>query len=142
MEPAEYPFEPADFHIRLKRTYNNLHLTLTDPRGRVKAWVNTGLAGFQGSKRTTTMAAQKAARLLAKRAILLRRSRGFYTPAKAWWNPRVDFHLLSQPHWTLLRLVRDLWQAFRVSRSYYNNALHFNARTPHGLLRGRSPRRV
>ena len=54
---------PGIAHI--KSTFNNTHITLTDPSGNVLVWGKAGTSGFKGSRKSTayaaTMAADKAA---------------------------------------------------------------------------------
>jgi small subunit ribosomal protein S11 len=49
----------------IKSTFNNTHITLTDPSGNVLVWGKAGTSGFKGSRKSTayaaTMAADKAA---------------------------------------------------------------------------------
>ena len=49
----------------IKATFNNTHITLTDPSGNVLVWGKAGTSGFKGSRKSTayaaTMAADKAA---------------------------------------------------------------------------------
>lgn len=46
-------------HIYIQSTYNNTLITLTDPRGRVVAWVSAGSVGFKGPRKATPFAASK-----------------------------------------------------------------------------------
>ena len=51
----------------IKATFNNTHITLSDPYGNVVAWATAGTSGFKGSRKSTayaaTLAAQKAAKV-------------------------------------------------------------------------------
>jgi len=45
-------------HIRT--TFNNTHITISDPDGNVLAWSSAGRSGFKGSRKGTPFAAQVA----------------------------------------------------------------------------------
>ena len=49
-------------------TFNNIIITITDPRGNVVSWGSSGTAGFKGSRKDTPYAAQMAAEGAARRA--------------------------------------------------------------------------
>jgi small subunit ribosomal protein S11 len=49
-------------------TFNNTTITLTDPSGNVISWASSGTAGFKGSRKGTSYAAQLAARNAMRRA--------------------------------------------------------------------------
>jgi small subunit ribosomal protein S11 len=49
-------------------TFNNIIITLTDPKGNVIAWGSSGITGFKGSRKGTPYAAQRAAEVAARRA--------------------------------------------------------------------------
>jgi small subunit ribosomal protein S11 len=49
-------------------TFNNIIITITDPRGNVISWGSSGTAGFKGSRKGTPYAAQMAAEGAARRA--------------------------------------------------------------------------
>jgi len=53
----------------IQSTFNNTMVTLTDPAGNVIAWGSSGTAGFKGSRKGTTYAAQLAARDAARKAM-------------------------------------------------------------------------
>ncbi len=52
----------------IKSTFNNTHVTITDPSGAVIAWASGGTVGFKGSRKSTPFAAQLAAERAAKAA--------------------------------------------------------------------------
>lgn len=53
---------------RIKSTFNNTIISITDDKGEVLAWASSGMAGFKGSKKGTPFAAQLAAEQAAVRA--------------------------------------------------------------------------
>jgi small subunit ribosomal protein S11 len=53
----------------IQSTFNNTHITMTDPNGNVVAWSSAGSAGFKGSRKSTPYAAQMAAEAAARRAM-------------------------------------------------------------------------
>lgn len=57
--------------ISIQITKNNTILTLTDLSGRPKAWSSAGLAGFEGTRRSTAFAAQSAGELLGRKSTRL-----------------------------------------------------------------------
>jgi small subunit ribosomal protein S11 len=54
-------------HIR--SSFNNTHVTITDPRGNVISWSSSGTAGFKGSRKGTPFAAGVAAETAARKAM-------------------------------------------------------------------------
>jgi small subunit ribosomal protein S11 len=50
-------------------TFNNTIVTLTDLQGNVLAWGSSGTAGFQGARKGTAYAAQKAAEDAARKGL-------------------------------------------------------------------------
>jgi small subunit ribosomal protein S11 len=54
-------------HIR--SSFNNTHVTITDPRGNVVSWSSAGTAGFKGSRKGTPFAASVAAETAARKAM-------------------------------------------------------------------------
>jgi small subunit ribosomal protein S11 len=52
----------------IKSTFNNTHVTITDPSGAVIAWASGGTVGFKGSRKSTPYAAQMAAEDAGKKA--------------------------------------------------------------------------
>jgi len=50
-------------------TFNNVIITLTDPKGNVIAWGSSGTTGFKGSRKGTPYAAGLAAGAAARRAM-------------------------------------------------------------------------
>ena len=52
--------------VHIKATYNNIIITITNPKGQPIAWSSAGKMGFKGSKKNTPYAAQIAARDCAK----------------------------------------------------------------------------
>ena len=55
----------------IKATFNNTHITLSDPYGNVVAWATAGTSGFKGSRKSTAYAATLAAQKAAKEAITM-----------------------------------------------------------------------
>ena len=53
----------------IKSTFNNTHVTITDPSGAVIAWASGGTVGFKGSRKSTPFAAQMAAEAAGRRAM-------------------------------------------------------------------------
>src|SRR5579883_2415421 len=53
-------------HVRA--TFNNIHVTLTDPQGNTLSWASAGKMGFKGSRKNTPFAGQVAAESAAKEA--------------------------------------------------------------------------
>jgi len=47
--------------VHVAATFNNTHVTITDPDGRVVCWASAGSLGFKGSRKGTPFAAQQAA---------------------------------------------------------------------------------
>ena len=54
---------------RIRATFNNTIVTLTDPYGNVISWASGGKVGFKGSRKSTPFAAQVAAEAAAKEAM-------------------------------------------------------------------------
>jgi small subunit ribosomal protein S11 len=54
-------------HIR--SSFNNTHVTISDPRGNVISWSSAGTAGFKGSRKGTPFAASVAAETAARKAM-------------------------------------------------------------------------
>ena len=54
-------------HIRA--TFNNTHITITDPAGNVVAWNSAGASGFKGSRKGTPFAAQQASEKAGRSAV-------------------------------------------------------------------------
>src|SRR3954453_3240512 len=52
----------------IKSTFNNTHVTITDPTGAVISWASGGTVGFKGSRKSTPFAAQMAAEAAGRRA--------------------------------------------------------------------------
>jgi small subunit ribosomal protein S11 len=52
----------------IKSTFNNTHVTITDPTGAVISWASGGTVGFKGSRKSTPFAAQVAAESAGKAA--------------------------------------------------------------------------
>ena len=55
----------------IKATFNNTHITLSDPYGNVVAWSTAGTSGFKGSRKSTAYAATLAAQKAAKEAMAM-----------------------------------------------------------------------
>lgn len=53
---------------RIKATFNNTIISITDKQGNVIVWSTPGVVGFNGSKKSTPFAAQVAASDAARRA--------------------------------------------------------------------------
>lgn len=53
---------------RIKSTFNNTVITITDLEGNVVVWESAGTMGFKGSRKSTPFAAQLAAESAAKKA--------------------------------------------------------------------------
>ena len=53
----------------IQSTFNNTLITLTDPQGNVIAWGSAGTAGFNGSRKSTAFAAQRAAENAARKGM-------------------------------------------------------------------------
>jgi len=53
----------------IQATFNNTVITLTDPQGNTIAWGSAGTAGFEGSRKSTAFAAQKAADTAARKGL-------------------------------------------------------------------------
>ena len=59
----------AQGEAHIKSTFNNTHVTITDPSGAVIAWASGGTVGFKGSRKSTPFAAQMAAEKAARAAM-------------------------------------------------------------------------
>lgn len=53
----------------IKSTFNNTHVTITDPSGAVIAWASGGTVGFKGSRKSTPYAAGMAAEAAGRQAM-------------------------------------------------------------------------
>ena len=53
----------------IQSTFNNTLITLTDTQGDVITWASAGAAGFNGSRKSTAFAAQKAAEIAARKGM-------------------------------------------------------------------------
>src|ERR1044072_5854358 len=53
----------------IKSTFNNTHVTITDPSGAVIAWASGGTVGFKGSRKSTPFAAGMAGESAARQAM-------------------------------------------------------------------------
>ena len=53
----------------IKSTFNNTHVTITDPTGAVIAWASGGTVGFKGSRKSTPFAAGMAAESAGRQAM-------------------------------------------------------------------------
>ena len=56
---------------RIRATFNNVIVTLTDSYGNTISWASSGKMGFKGSKKNTPFAAQLTAEAAAKEACAL-----------------------------------------------------------------------
>ena len=54
---------------RIRSTFNNTIVTMTDVNGNALSWASAGGLGFRGSKKSTPFAAQMAAETAAKAAM-------------------------------------------------------------------------
>jgi small subunit ribosomal protein S11 len=54
--------------VKVKATFNNTIITISDTLGNVISWSTAGAMGFKGSKKSTPFAAQLAASEAAKKA--------------------------------------------------------------------------
>ncbi|MCL5674722.1 MAG: 30S ribosomal protein S11 [Candidatus Omnitrophica bacterium] len=55
----------------IKATFNNTHITITDPVGKVIVWGSSGMVGFKGTRKGTPYAAQLIAENVVKKAQIL-----------------------------------------------------------------------
>ena len=53
----------------IEATFNNTLISITDMGGNVLVWMTAGGQGFKGSRKSTPFAAQKAAEVVAKKAM-------------------------------------------------------------------------
>jgi small subunit ribosomal protein S11 len=53
---------------KINSSFNNTHVTITDPAGNVVAWSTSGHKGFKGSRKSTPYAAQMAAEDAGRKA--------------------------------------------------------------------------
>ena len=53
----------------IKSTFNNTHVTITDPTGAVIAWASGGTVGFKGSRKSTPYDAGMAAEAAGRQAM-------------------------------------------------------------------------
>ena len=54
---------------KIKSSFNNTIVSITDQEGNVLAWASAGNVGFKGSRKSTPFAAQMAAEQCARRAM-------------------------------------------------------------------------
>ena len=59
-EKARAPHRAARRGARQAASFNNTHITITDPDGRAVCWSSAGAIGFKGSRKGTPYAAQQA----------------------------------------------------------------------------------
>ena len=55
--------------VHVKSTFNNTHVTITDPAGNTLSWGTAGSQGFKGTRKSTPFAAQRAADTAAQAAM-------------------------------------------------------------------------
>jgi small subunit ribosomal protein S11 len=55
--------------VNIKASFNNTHVTVTDPNGETIAWGSAGIVGFKGTRKSTPFAAQRAAEHAAQNAM-------------------------------------------------------------------------
>ncbi|MGC6491684.1 MAG: 30S ribosomal protein S11 [Myxococcota bacterium] len=53
----------------IQATFNNTHVTITDPVGNTVSWSSAGVVGFKGSRKSTPFAAQLVAEDACRKAI-------------------------------------------------------------------------
>ncbi len=53
----------------IQASFNNTFVTVTDLSGNVIVWASAGSQGFKGSRKSTPFAAQRAAEIVAKKAM-------------------------------------------------------------------------
>ncbi len=53
---------------KINASFNNTHVTITDPAGNVISWSTSGHKGFKGSRKSTPYAAQMAAEDAGRKA--------------------------------------------------------------------------
>ena len=54
--------------VFIQATYNNTMVSMTDMSGNVLSWASAGVAGFKGSRKSTSYAAQIVTKIAAKKA--------------------------------------------------------------------------
>ena len=54
--------------VHIQASFNNTHIAITDPDGKVICWASSGSMGFKGSRKGTPFAAQQAAARVANAA--------------------------------------------------------------------------
>ena len=54
--------------VHIQASFNNTHIAITDPDGKVICWASSGSMGFKGSRKGTPFAAQQAAARVANTA--------------------------------------------------------------------------
>ena len=57
--------------VHVKASFNNTHVTVTDPNGDTLAWGAAGIVGFKGTRKSTPFAATRAAEHAAQGAMRL-----------------------------------------------------------------------
>ncbi|HPE67860.1 MAG TPA: 30S ribosomal protein S11 [Thermotogota bacterium] len=57
--------------VKIKSTYNNTIITISDTNGNAISWASGGTVGYTGSKKSTPYAAQLAADQVAKEVVKL-----------------------------------------------------------------------
>jgi small subunit ribosomal protein S11 len=55
--------------VNIKASFNNTHVTITDPNGETIAWGSAGIVGFKGTRKSTPFAATRAAEHAAQNAM-------------------------------------------------------------------------
>ena len=55
--------------VHVKSTFNNTHVTITDPAGNTISWGTAGSQGFKGTRKSTPFAAPRAADNAAQAAM-------------------------------------------------------------------------
>ena len=55
--------------VHVKSTFNNTHVTITDPAGNTISWGTAGSQGFKGTRKSPPFAAQRAADNAAQAAM-------------------------------------------------------------------------
>nr|NP_041948.1 ribosomal protein S11 [Euglena gracilis]P27419.1 RecName: Full=Small ribosomal subunit protein uS11c; AltName: Full=30S ribosomal protein S11, chloroplastic [Euglena gracilis]AKL82404.1 ribosomal protein S11 [Euglena gracilis var. bacillaris]AAA84229.1 ribosomal protein S11 [Euglena gracilis]CAA50135.1 30S ribosomal protein S11 [Euglena gracilis]prf//1718312B ribosomal protein S11 [Euglena gracilis] len=55
--------------VHIKTTYNNVLVSVSDPKGNVIAWSSSGACGFKSSKKATPLATKTTTAIAVKKAI-------------------------------------------------------------------------
>ncbi|NUN48645.1 MAG: 30S ribosomal protein S11 [Candidatus Brocadiae bacterium] len=55
--------------VHVLASFNNTIITISDPKGETLCWASSGTIGYKGSRKSTPFAAQKAAEVVAEKAM-------------------------------------------------------------------------